>query len=456
MLTASDLDLRRETLSESADLRGLARRLAERAAPLLERAPVRPARKALLSKDGGVCPDDGASLAFDPWSPARPPVFPLWADGHGRAARSRVGQVSAPLAGRAGRDPRGARRDGGGSARRRTSRGDPGGIRLQLLRLSQPGQRARAGPPVLLDLSGVHLDHELPRGGDPAARERRPARRCGGRRRGGRRRGRGTDRRIRRGIVQPAGLAQRRARGDRRLVRGRRAGDPLRAGLERHARAPAPGLRRRRHVVRGRELPSLRASRSADRDGLGAAGGGGSARGSAPGRPTGGRAAWRRRLPRCPITRFPRARTRASACRWPSRCTSSSGRWVSRAWATADSDLWSWLRELYAAPAPAAQTFDSYLHDAGEPAAPATRARTDLSWWALLEMVPSLPEGAPWSPGSVLMADQGLAVLRNPRRYASLECGRFGGGHGHPDRLQLTLHADGRALARRSRARVPT
>jgi hypothetical protein len=42
------------------------------------------------------------------------------------------------------------------------------------------------------------------------------------------------------------------------------------------------------------------------------------------------------------------------------------------------------------------------------------------------------------------MADQGLAILRSAGRYASLECGRFGGGHGHPDRLHLTLHADGR------------
>ena len=60
-------------------------------------------------------------------------------------------------------------------------------------------------------------------------------------------------------------------------------------------------------------------------------------------------------------------------------------------------------------------------------------------------MAPSLPdEAAPWAPGSVLMAEQGLAILRSGRRYASLECGRFGGGHGHPDRLHLTLFADGR------------
>jgi hypothetical protein len=108
------------------------------------------------------------------------------------------------------------------------------------------------------------------------------------------------------------------------------------------------------------------------------------------------------------------------------------------------SDLWSWLRELYASPAPVAQQFDSYLHEAAEAAPSPGRWRSDLSWWALMEMAPSLPgEAAAWAPGSVLMAEQGLAILRNPRRYASLECGRLGGGHGHPDRLHLTLHADG-------------
>jgi hypothetical protein len=41
------------------------------------------------------------------------------------------------------------------------------------------------------------------------------------------------------------------------------------------------------------------------------------------------------------------------------------------------------------------------------------------------------------------MGSQGLAVLRTSGRYVSLECGPTGGGHGHPDRLNLTLHADG-------------
>ena len=34
-------------------------------------------------------------------------------------------------------------------------------------------------------------------------------------------------------------------------------------------------------------------------------------------------------------------------------------------------------------------------------------------------------------------------MLRTPGRYVSLECGPTGGGHGHADRLHLTLHADG-------------
>ncbi|HJR16324.1 MAG TPA: heparinase II/III family protein [Gemmatimonadales bacterium] len=107
-------------------------------------------------------------------------------------------------------------------------------------------------------------------------------------------------------------------------------------------------------------------------------------------------------------------------------------------------DLWSWLRELYRAPAPKAQTFDSYLHEAGEPDPAAERTRADLSWWALLEMVPSLPtDTPPWAPGNTFVEGQGLALFRRGSRYASLECGSSGGGHGHPDRLNLILHADG-------------
>jgi hypothetical protein len=107
-------------------------------------------------------------------------------------------------------------------------------------------------------------------------------------------------------------------------------------------------------------------------------------------------------------------------------------------------ELWSWLGSLYRSPSPPAQTFDSYLHEAGEPTLQRHRTRADLSWWSLLQMLPSPPTGMPpWSPGSMLIEGQGLALLRSGGRYVSLECGSYGGGHGHPDRLNLTLHADG-------------
>jgi hypothetical protein len=62
----------------------------------------------------------------------------------------------------------------------------------------------------------------------------------------------------------------------------------------------------------------------------------------------------------------------------------------------------------------------------------------------LIEMAPELPENErDWDRHSVFMEGQGLAVLRQGSRYVSLECGSYGGGHGHPDRLHLTLHADG-------------
>jgi hypothetical protein len=106
-------------------------------------------------------------------------------------------------------------------------------------------------------------------------------------------------------------------------------------------------------------------------------------------------------------------------------------------------ELAGWLRHLYTLPAPVAEPFDSYLHEAGEEP-PATRGRTDLSWWMLAAMLPELPdEAAAWHPASALLPVQGLAILRDQDRYASVECGEYGGGHGHPDRLHLTLHARG-------------
>ncbi|MGH7531360.1 MAG: heparinase II/III domain-containing protein [Gemmatimonadales bacterium] len=113
-------------------------------------------------------------------------------------------------------------------------------------------------------------------------------------------------------------------------------------------------------------------------------------------------------------------------------------------YAVRGNDLPAWLHALYAQPGPEPELLEAYLHDIDRAPHTAHRARSSLSWWSLLEMLPSLPDvDEPWSPGSVLFEDQGLAILRAGGRCVSLECGPYGGGHGHPDRLHLTLHADG-------------
>ena len=108
------------------------------------------------------------------------------------------------------------------------------------------------------------------------------------------------------------------------------------------------------------------------------------------------------------------------------------------------SNIGAWLEALYKVPPFPREMQESYLHDAPIDRTPRPASRTSLSWWALLEILPELPPSeAPWEPKSVLLESQGLAVLRRDARYVSLECGPQGGGHGHPDRLQLMLHADG-------------
>ena len=107
-------------------------------------------------------------------------------------------------------------------------------------------------------------------------------------------------------------------------------------------------------------------------------------------------------------------------------------------------EIASWLKALYAVPSVSPQLMESYLHDAPLSPGPRPTSRTSLSWLSLLEMLPALPADAPaWAPRSELLAAQGLAVLRNDGRYASVECGSWGGGHGHADRLNLVVHADG-------------
>ena len=69
MLIGEAFAERREQVRQSPDLGRLLARLVARAGPVLEREPIVPSAKALLSVDGGVCPRDGGPLVFDPWSP---------------------------------------------------------------------------------------------------------------------------------------------------------------------------------------------------------------------------------------------------------------------------------------------------------------------------------------------------------------------------------------------------
>jgi hypothetical protein len=71
-------------------------------------------------------------------------------------------------------------------------------------------------------------------------------------------------------------------------------------------------------------------------------------------------------------------------------------------------------------------------------------SRADLNWRALLFALPELPLLRATSPASALLAGQGLAVFRREegRTYVALDYGHAGGGHGHPDRLNLLLARD--------------
>jgi hypothetical protein len=116
---------------------------------------------------------------------------------------------------------------------------------------------------------------------------------------------------------------------------------------------------------------------------------------------------------------------------------------LGRLWLDPDEELEAWLSTLYTLRAPPlGDPYDAWLEEAGlEP--PERRQRTDLSWWAAPAMLLDPPRDLPWQPESRLLPAAGLAILRRDRTYASLECGPRVAGHGHPDRLHLTVHARG-------------
>jgi len=73
---------------------------------------------------------------------------------------------------------------------------------------------------------------------------------------------------------------------------------------------------------------------------------------------------------------------------------------------------------------------------------PATAlSRADLGWRSLLFARETLPPLDRASVPSALLEGQGIAVFRRERgaEYAALDYGHHGGGHGHPDRLNVLL-----------------
>ena len=64
-----ELNAIRSGLPDDPDRARLLSTLQRRADAVIASMPLVPRVKALLSQDGGFCPDDGATLRFDPWSP---------------------------------------------------------------------------------------------------------------------------------------------------------------------------------------------------------------------------------------------------------------------------------------------------------------------------------------------------------------------------------------------------
>jgi hypothetical protein len=107
-----------------------------------------------------------------------------------------------------------------------------------------------------------------------------------------------------------------------------------------------------------------------------------------------------------------------------------------------DARLVGALSTLYDGSIPRVDTGRSRSTAEAERNTPATAlARADLGWRSLLFARDELPALAPSSPGSVILRDQGLAILRREGGavYAALDYGHSGAGHGHPDRLNMLL-----------------
>ncbi len=100
------------------------------------------------------------------------------------------------------------------------------------------------------------------------------------------------------------------------------------------------------------------------------------------------------------------------------------------------------LARLYANDIPRVDTGRSRSSaEAERHSPPSALTRWDLGWRSLLHARERLPPVDGAAPRSVLLRGQGLAVLRRDsgRLFAALDYGETGGGHGHPDRLNLVV-----------------
>src|SRR5438309_6323615 len=417
VVTAEALAARRQEIARSADLEALLAHLTARAAPLLERLPPIPTVKALLSADGGVCPDDGAALVFDPWSPHEhrcPRCGTTWSgerhDRHwARFQHLWVAERAVHLA------TLGALADNAAAAGRAS----------EILRAyarsywTYPNRDNVLGPSRLFFstyLESIWILNYL-----AAAVLLRASGRL--------------DDATAQGVGQVAdeaanligefdeGFSNRQTWNDAALA------------------AIAVWFEDEELAARAIESPTgllARLSRGFGRDGLWYEGenyhlfalrgfmtGAGWAR--AAGVDLGEEPALAGRLTAALLAP---ALTALPDLTFPARKDSRFG--VSLAqpmylelWEvglgslrnreTGDGrrEVQSWLHALYDVPAVRRELFDSYLHDAPSDLLPSPVSRRSLSWWALLSMVPELPSAVPpWVPRSVLLESQGLAVLR--------------------------------------------
>jgi Heparinase II/III-like protein/Carbohydrate family 9 binding domain-like len=443
VVTAEELVARRAVIAGSPDLQALLAHLRDRARPVRERPPVIPEHKALLSADGGVCPDDGAGLAFDPWSPAAhrcPRCGKTWTgerhDRHwARYQHLWLAERAAHLAALAALGGDGAAGVAAGARRIVTGYGERywrypnrdnvlGPSRLfystYLESLWVCNYLAAA---MLLRAAGL-LDDGAARAVGQVADE--AANLIGDFDEHFSNRQTWNNAALvaiavwfededlaQRAIEGPTGLLA-------HLVRGYGRDGMWYEGENYHLFA-LRGLLTGAGWARLAGVDCWSDSRFA------------------------GRLAAALRAP---------ALTALPDLTFPARKDSRFGvslaqpmyleLWEIGLARLGTSELAGWLTALYGTAAPRPELFDSYLHDAPIDPVPHPPSRVTLSWWSLVEMLPDLtgdPSG--WRPGSVLLESQGVAVLRSGDRYAALECGPYGGGHGHPDRLHVTLHAGG-------------